>query len=1045
MKRRLNLLLLSMIMLTAATVGYGVWALARAEFSNQLERRIQQTHTELQNKFHSFDLFMQEIEQEMDRRLSQVMPIIADRILKRDPELEWTKQDLHTLAAEFKVRDIYLIGPDLVIFNTTFLPDMNLNLGNLSDNLKRRLNSLIGSGRVEVDRVSMSNQTGIIKKYAYHGPVGSDYLVEASLNMWEGADTFGSEAQKRFFLGEFFQSLVDSNDLLLELDLFIADDLAQWSLLREGVAMDKEIAQLLRQQKHHEIQTTNQRTVYNTLERRDTISGFSYYSKTVFDSRLPASVTRDMPLSILALALFASLMAYFLLERVIYRWLLTRVAMVDSGIQRMRDGNYAHPIAITGNDEISRIASAINTLSEKIQFRESELFQAKQELEQRVTERTEELQTSLKTLAASEADYRYLIEHARSIILRWNPNGTVTFFNEYAQEFFGFSEQDIIGRSLFETIVPKTEVNGRDLHSRLKEIGLNPNAFAYHENENQDRGGHRRWVAWANRGLWNKQGELTEILSIGTDITHLKRIQQELTLARDAAETANRAKSAFLAVMSHEIRTPMNAILGMAELLAETPLSDEQSRYVHIFRHAGDALLSLINDILDLSKIEADRLTLEQIELDLEEIVGDVADMMATRAREKGLVLISRFEPDLITERYGDPARIRQILVNLIGNAIKFTSIGKVSIWVGEPEPNRIRFEVEDTGIGIAKEKKEQVFHAFSQADDSVTRRFGGTGLGLTICKRLVEHMGGSIGVHSQPGRGSRFFFNIPLTVHDHITPKQTANLPAGLPLILAGDGTYFGVIRELLESAELAVQPIRSYENLTDYVMAEDAAKIVVIDSGDDSAEPGLSAADAIRHQLDPSQCGLVILIPEPDHTAFERAAECHALCLAKPVKRRALLNAIKVTWKMEITPPLITASAPTSTERHHAQRSLRLLLAEDSPDNTLLVRSYLKTEPYTLITVENGKTALEIAKKESFDLILMDVQMAEMDGLSATKAIRQWEQANNQSPTPIVSLTAHAMPEDTQKSLDAGCNGHLTKPIRKAELLKAILHYAR
>ncbi|MBF0185192.1 MAG: response regulator [Magnetococcales bacterium] len=1040
MKRRLNLLLLSMILFTALATGYGVWVLARAAFVEQLEHSIQLTDAELAKKFHAFDLFMQELEREMDLRLRRVMPKIAERIRTHPDQTNLSPQALRTLAAEFKVRDIYLIDKNLTVFNTSFAPDMGLNLGGLSDHLRKMLTNLLGRDYVEVDRIAMSSQTGIIKKYAYAGSLHDDYLVEISVNMWEGAETFGSEAQKRFFLGEFFQSIVDSNKLLLELDLFIADDQAQWSLLHEGTAMDPEIAAQMKGKSRLEIRDTHRLSIYTALGRHNDVTGFRYYGKTVFNTTLPRWITHEIPYRLIGLTLFATLVAYLLLERMVHRWFLTRVATIDSGIQRMSQGDYATPIVIRGQDEISRIAQAINGLAEQILLRETELRNGKMVLEQRVTKRTQALQESLKILKKSEADYRYLVENAQSSIVRWRPDGTITFFNEYAQRFFGYTESEILGRSLFDTIVATADENGRDLRALLLGIAQNPDMFGQNENENTIRSGERVWVSWANRGIKDESGKIKEILSVGANVTHLKQIQRELVMAKNAAESSNRAKSAFLAVMSHEIRTPLNAILGMAELLAEAPLSSEQQRYVHILNNAGNTLLSLINDILDLSKIEADRLELERTELDLEQMVDDLAEMMAIRAREKGLALVTRFDAHVNPHRMGDSARIRQILINLTGNAIKFSDHGQVTITVSEPESGLIHFAVEDTGIGIAQEKQESIFRPFTQSDASITRRFGGTGLGLNICKRLVECMNGTIGVSSKPGKGSRFYFTIPLPPVAGSEAVAKAGMPQGTAVLLAGSGLHFSVIAELLAKSNLTVTVQQGFEQVMATLNQPNAPTIVVLDSGDVAAKPALEVAARIRNSLPLAQCGLLILIPEPDHDAFFAANQQHAFCLAKPVRRSDLLEALHNLWKQNHLPPLLHMAPPPSHSSVATKPPLRLLLAEDSLDNTILIQSYLKSEPFQLICVDNGRDALEKAKAERFDVILMDVQMPELDGLSVTRALRAFEQASGQPPTYVLALTAHAMPEDESMSLNAGCDGHLNKPIRKKNLLEAI-----
>jgi CheY-like chemotaxis protein/HPt (histidine-containing phosphotransfer) domain-containing protein len=364
--------------------------------------------------------------------------------------------------------------------------------------------------------------------------------------------------------------------------------------------------------------------------------------------------------------------------------------------------------------------------------------------------------------------------------------------------------------------------------------------------------------------------------------------------------------------MSHEIRTPMNAIMGIADLLAKTSLTPEQDKYVQIFRRAGDNLLNLINDILDLSKVEASQLELERTGFSLNDLLEKVTEMVAARAHEKGLAMVYEIAPSVPSDLVGDPTRLRQVLLNLLGNAIKFTQSGEVTLRVAPDAnpsvPTALRFTVSDTGIGIPREKLGQVFERFTQADSSTTRRFGGSGLGLTISKRLVELMGGRIWVESEVGKGSVFAFVVPFEIW------ATVNLPTTAPV---GTG-------------------------------------------------------------------------PEP------------------------------------------------------ALRALRILLAEDSPDNCIITMAYLEDTPYRVEIAETGAIACKMFEVEYYDLVLMDRQMPVMDGLTATRTIRAWEQANHRPPTPIIALTASALKGDREMCLAAGCTAFLTKPIKQEVLLQAIREHS-
>lgn len=418
--------------------------------------------------------------------------------------------------------------------------------------------------------------------------------------------------------------------------------------------------------------------------------------------------------------------------------------------------------------------------------------------------------------------------------------------------------------------------------------------------------GQLKYYEYQINPVRNESGDVSSLVLILRDITEKRISEEQLRGAFDIANRASAAKSQFLANMSHEIRTPLNAIVGVADLLCDTELSLEQRRFVTIFRRASASLLAIVNDILDLSKIEADKLTLETIDFDLHDVIADVVDLFKNSAIEKNIHLTYQIDPEVHRQVVGDPNRLRQVISNLIGNAIKFTNRGEVSLLVKRndaPEhKGNLYFEVRDTGAGIHQEKLKSLFQAFSQVDASITRKYGGTGLGLIISKKIVELMGGDIWVNSVIGVGTQFYFTV------------------------------------------------------------------------------NCSASE-------------------------------------KPLKADAKKTAQNV--------------------EQANSRTLKILLADDSEDNRLLVTAFLRGTPHELVQVENGSEAVDRYKKEKFDLVFMDVQMPIMDGLSAVKLIRMWEKEKTKTPSLIVALTAHALKVEEEKSYKAGCDYHFTKPINKSNLL--------
>ena len=725
-------------------------------------------------------------------------------------------------------------------------------------------------------------------------------------------------------------------------------------------------------------------------------------------------------LGIAALVFSAAIM--LLLEKSV----VSRLSGLSSSVAAIASsGDTSARVDCPGRDELSHLGGAINRMLESLQ------------LSQRQGQQTEER-------------YRAFMNNIPAVALIKDAEGHILWINEPMERIYEIKIEEVRGKTLADWI-PAENAERIRLHDQ--KVLSTKRLVQSEEVIPTPDGILRHWLAF-RFPIEEPNGELL-IGTVAVDITPQKHAEADLREAKEMAESANRSKSEFLANMSHEIRTPLNGVVGMTDLLLGTDLTSEQQEYLETVKLSADSLLTVINDILDFSKIEAGKIDFETIDFDIRETLEMTRKTLAFRAEEKGLELRCHVAPEIPEAIRGDSTRLRQIVVNLIGNAIKFTDVGEVALNVSatqsEGGDRLLHFTVSDTGVGIPAEKQKSIFEPFTQADTSTTRKYGGTGLGLSISIRLVRMMGGNMWVESEPGAGTKFHFTLPLVPAAKSLETVSgahSDLLHGVKVLIVDDNhANRRILEAMLQKRGLIPTSVEGGDKAIRELLKASAAgeqyALIICDLLMPHMD-GFGFVERVRQRPELSTAKIMLLTSAGQRGDAARSEELGiSAYLTKPVRRSELFEVIsKLLDHRDQRPsqPLVTRYSIASAGNEAV--FLRVLVAEDNAVNQKLVTRLLEKRGHSVKVVANGREALGALEQGTYDLVLMDMQMPEMDGFEATRELRKNEKRTGLH-IPIIALTAHAMKGDRERCLEAGMDAYLSKPIRAQELYELLENY--
>jgi len=726
------------------------------------------------------------------------------------------------------------------------------------------------------------------------------------------------------------------------------------------------------------------------------------------------------------------------------------IRSLTAAATRVAQGDLEQTITVRTGDELEALAGQFNLMSERLCRSYAELRSLNGNLERKVQERTNALERSAEALRESEERFALAVEAANDGLWDWDLPANELFYSPRWKGMLGYADHELPNRDGVARSLMPSEDWERLVAESDSAIARGDLKF---ESEFRMRHKDGRLIDILARTLVVRDAEGRPIRYVGihTDVTERNRTARELKEAKETAEAATRAKGEFLANMSHEIRTPMNAIIGLSSLALKTEMTAKQRDYVSKVNNAGVSLLGIINDILDFSKIEAGKLSMEKVDFDLEEVLGNLSTLVSQRISEKELEFLLHVPANVPRAWFGDPLRLNQILLNLVGNAVKFTHRGEVELTVALAESagqkTKLLFSVRDTGIGMTPEQMGRLFQAFSQADSSVTRRYGGTGLGLSISKRLVEMMGGQIWAESAPGRGSTFRFTVWLEVAQGAADRRriVPETLGGLRVLIVDDSAAAReILQDMVTEFRFRAETAASGEEALVRLKEADSADpfgLVLMDFRMPRMD-GVEATRRIRGEIGLARVPAVIMVTgsageEERVHALEAGVEAF---LVKPVTPSTLLDAIMTRFAPGQAVACRKAAEGTGRPRRLA--GARVLLVEDNEINRQIAAELLESCGVELSVAVNGLEAVEAVEKASppFDAVLMDIQMPEMDGFQAVRRIRADRRF---ASLPVIAMTAYAFEEEKRHALEAGMNDHVAKPIDPEMLFETLERY--